>query len=113
MIVSVETVGGQFMKGDFNSWNAIARNEEGTPVKTIVYKDGERTEVIINWRNFESNEESIRAFFETLKGCKTYDSVTTLTEFTAKFAPNTEKYPHMAELYAINLYGAMKRIEDL
>lgn len=114
VIACQETVGGRFAKGDFNYWNALARNEEeANTKKAIVYKDGEKTEKVFHWRNFESEEDCIREFFATVEEHRVYDSATTLTEFTSKWCPNTANHPHQAERYAIALYEQMLKISNL
>lgn len=109
-----ETVGEKFAKGDFNYWNALARNgEEENVQKAIVYKDGEKTERVFHWRNFESEEECIREFYATVEEHKIYDSATTLTQFTSIWIPNTVEHPHQSERYAIILYENMLQISNL
>lgn len=98
MLAMVETTGGKYQKGNFNTCNLTEKIDGEETVKAI-------------WKNFESDEECIREFFRILDG-KPYESVTTLTEFTAIWAPDTEKYPYQAEQYAIAMWLARERAQD-
>lgn len=100
----IETVGGKYSHGDFNYYNATetATTEDGEII--MVYdKDTKRP----LWKNFNSGEDCIQTFFDH------YGSATTLTQFSAIFAPNTAMYPHQAEDFAIRLYYAMIEISNL
>ncbi len=104
----IETVGGKCTQGDFNYYNAT---------ETITTEDGEVIMVYDKdtkkpiWKNFNSGEDCIQTFFESLD--LNYKSATTLTQFSAKFAPNTAMYPHQAEDFAIRLYYTMIEISNL
>lgn len=104
----IETVGGKCTQGDFNYYNAA---------ETITTEDGEVIMVYDKdtkrplWKNFKSGEDCVQTFFERLD--LHYSSATTLTQFTAKFAPNTAIYPHQSEDYAIRLYELMIEISNL
>lgn len=101
MLAMVQTNGGRYVNGEFNSCNLIERIE----------KEDDKETVKPSWRNFESDEECIREFFRILDG-KPYESVTTLTEFTAIWAPNTEEHPCQAEQYAIKMWLSRERVKD-
>lgn len=103
----IETCGGKFVHGDFNYSNVIKTKltEEGEI--TLYDKDTKKP----LWENFESGEDCIETFFYRLD--LNYKSATTLTEFTARWAPNTALHPHQAEYYAISLYENMLRISNL
>lgn len=104
----IETSGGKFLHGDFNYCNMTqtVENEDGELM--TVYKEGRPL-----FRNFESGEECIREFFVKVNKYKEYNSDTTLTGFTAIWAPNTALHPHQAEYYAISLYEHMLQISNL
>lgn len=103
-----ETSGGKVVHGDFNYSNATKTKltEEGEKI-TLYDKDTKKP----LFENFESGEDCIEAFFYRLD--LNYKSVTTLTEFTARYAPNTALYPCQAERYAIKLYEEMLKIGNL
>lgn len=105
----LETVGGKCTHGDFNYYNAseVLTTEDGEPV--MAFYDPDTKEPL--WKNFESGEHCIQTFFE--KFDLYYGSDTTLTQFCAKFAPNTAMHPHQAEDYAIRLYELMIEISNL
>lgn len=108
-ICRLETVGGKCTHGDFNYYNAA---------EVLTTEDGELVRVLYNadtkeplWKNYESGEDCIQAFFK--KWNLYCESDTTLTQFCAKFAPNTAMHPHQAEYYAIRLYELMIEISNL
>lgn len=104
----IETVGGKYTHGDFNYYNATetATTEDGEII--MVYDKDTKKPL---WKNFDSGENCIQTFFERLDS--NYKLDTTLTQFSAKFAPNTAMYPHQAEEFAIKLYYAMIEISNL
>lgn len=109
MLAMLESRGGRYLHEEFNSCNLTETIEKKDGTVITAY-DKETAKPI--FRSFESDEECIREFFEILDG-KPYESVTTLTEFTAIWAPNTEKYPHQAEQYAIKMWLAREVVKDV
>lgn len=109
MLAMVESRGGRYLHGEFNSCNLTETIQKKDGTEITAY-DKETAKPI--FRSFESDEECIREFFEILDG-KPYESVTTLTEFTAIWAPNTAKYPHQAEQYAIKMWLAREVVKDV
>lgn len=109
MLAMVESNGGRYLQGEFNSCNLTERIDKKDGTEITVY-DKETGKPI--FRSFKSDEECIREFFKILDG-KPYESVTTLTEFTAIWAPNTEKYPHQAEQCALSMWQAREIVKDV
>ncbi len=94
-IIVIETGGGKFLRGKYNLWNAIEREENPITHKSKLV-----------FRNFESYQKSIEALYRVLEKPYYAGSSMSVAQFTDVWAPDTV-------IYGINLYHTMKLLQSL
>ena len=107
-IICEETKGSRF-KGKNNLWNGLEFNPELNEDKSL---EEQRDIPVLVFRNFETLEESIEAFFG-LMNKPYYQSADTIKDFAEIWAPNTPESPTQAIDFAISIYNRIEVIKNL